>query len=225
MATLGFRYLVLQDGWPGIPNINIGKPTDGWDNTTDCCVTAPARQIGTKILGYNDHSSNPGNYVMCYLARSDGTFAASHCSALGDKDDPSVGGFVNCALSDGTTADGHENTIPWYFVTADCTQSDASRTSTKVAIMCCSAVSNPGDETLTGVPQFGWAWVGGVSPAQTDGGDLTWLFDGSFETNSGELSAGGAIFTGDDGTNGILFDGTGSAAEQYPVGWSIKADA
>lgn len=224
MAALGWKYLILTDGWPGVVNPNLGKPAGGWDNTIDCCVTNPTYPVGSKLMGYNDSSHNPGGYTMCYMGRADGSFAASFCADLGNIAAPSLGHLV-VAHYCGTCVLGEQNTAPWYIVTADCTGSDATFSGAHAAIQCGSMSGGFHDATLVGSPQFGWFWVDGVCPAQTDGGDLTWLWDSSFETNSGEVSRGGDIFIGDDGTNGILIDGTGSAAEQQPCGWSVKSDA
>ena len=225
MATLGLSYVCLNDLWPGAVNPNLSTPTNGWDNTTDCCVTTPTYPAGTKIMGYNDETRNPGGYVMCYMQICDGTFAADHSAALGVKADMSVAGMIKAHYC-GTCADGNENNQPWYIVTADCTSSDATRGIMRAAVSCSSATDAGTDATLVGT-QWGWCWIGGVNPGQggTSGTDLTWLYECSVTTTSGEISEGSPVFLVDDATNGLTFDGTGSAAEEYPCGWSIKADA
>lgn len=221
MATIGLSYIVLKDAWPGSIDANLGKPTDGWDNTVDCCVTNPTYPVGTKIGQYNDCTRNPGGYTMCYMGRCDGSFAADHSGAIGVKAAFSVGSMV-CTHMDATTADGNETYVPWYIVTGDCTASDATREGIgQVAIACGSMATT--DATNDGV-RFGWHWVGGVCPGKVTG-DLTWLYDTSIETD-GNVTKGRGIILMDDGTNGISFaDCSIGDATNLACGWAIITDA
>lgn len=225
MATVGMSYLILQDNWPGSITPNLGKPTNGWDNTTDCCVTSPTYPLGTKIQLYNDCTRNPGNYIMCYMARADGSFTGDHSAALGDIAGPSVGSLV-CTHMDTTTVDGNESYVPWYYVGGDCTATDATREGIgQVAFACGSMGSGKIADNSNDGFECGWFWVGGVCPGTATAGDLTWLYDASMETD-GNVTKGRGIILMDDGTNGISFaDASIGDATNVPCGWSIITDA
>ncbi len=221
MATIGMSYLMLKDDWPGVPNPNLRKPVDGWDNTVDCCVTNPTYPVGTKVWSYNDETRNPGGYTMCYMGRCDGTFAEDGSSETGVKVDFSLGAFV-CSHYEGTTADGNETSVPWYIVTGDCTQSDATAEALGVVAIQCGSM-NTEDNSQDGV-RYGWFWVGGVSPGKVTG-DLTWIYDASIETD-GNVTKGRGVLLMDDGTNGISFaDFSIGDATNAPCGWVIKTDS
>lgn len=221
MATIGMSYLVLEDNWPGAPNPNLGMPTGGWDNTTDCCVSVPTYAPGTKIMAFNDCTRNKGYYTMAYLARADGSFALDVSGEAGNLAAPSVANLV-CTHMDSTTVDGNETYVPWYFVSGDCTKSDTTTGGLGcVAIQCGSMNSEDGTNDAF---DYGWFWVGGVCPGNA-AGDLTWLYDCSM-TTGGSVAKGVPIFLVDDGTNGIEFDGIlDGTYETERVGWAIKTDA
>lgn len=217
MATVGLKYIVLVDNWPGTPDPNLGKPTNGWDNTTDCCVTAPTYDVGTKIAWYNDATENPGASIMCYMARHDASWDEDHGATTGGlaAGDVSDNGLI-CTHMDTTTIDGNESYVPWYFVGADCTASDATREGIgQVAIACGSMVCGTAPTDY----KFGWFWVGGVCPGTATAGDLTWLYDASMTST---VVKGRGIILADDGTNGIEFhDGSIGDSTQGMCGWSI----
>ncbi|MCK5017673.1 MAG: hypothetical protein KAS32_11470 [Candidatus Peribacteraceae bacterium] len=215
MADIGLRYLVLEDRWPGVVNPNLSKPTDGWDNTVDCCVTAPTYPIGTKILGYDDVSTNPGSYTMMYLARADGSWITDHTASTGNLGGFSVAGMI-CARQCGTTADDNTN-APYYYVTGDCTESDATRGYSAAAIACGSMAD--ADNTNSGA-QFGWFWVGGVCPVT----DNTFL-DVTVTTGGAVTNVLG-VKLDDDGTNGIFLEGIlDGTHETSSVGYFVWTDA
>ena len=214
MATVGLKYLVLDDNWPGDTDQHLGKPANGWDNTTDCCVTAPTYPLGTKIKAYDDQTASPGWYTMMYLARADGSFITDHTAAVGNKADYSIANML-CARQCGTTADGNTE-APYYYVTGDCTKSDATSSGSHAAFACGSMAD--ADNTNDGF-QCGWFWVGGVCPIT----DATYL-DVSMTTSGSVDSLLPVRLI--DATNGIsiqgLLDGT---SEQGRIGISSKTDA
>ena len=230
---IGWTFVILEDGWPGTVNPNLTKPDGGWDNTTDCCVTIPTYPPGTKIAGYNDNTRCPGGYVMCYMGRTDGSHALAFCSDLGNLAAPSVGHLI-CAHYEGTSAEGNEDYVAWYYVTSDCLASDASLEGYSAVAVACGSMSESNstahDGTLIGGPEYGWFWVGGVCPGQ-DGtsqpnSDLTWMWDSSV-TTAGQLTKGRGIELAPDGSadGSIMFsDYSVGDATTNKVGWVIKTD-
>ena len=100
MANLPLTKLVLYDRFPGTPSPVLGKPTNGWDNAGNGCVTTAEYPLGTKIIAYSDNTHNPGWYTMyygtlaCYSSGadvsddfSDGKFWCSHCCLTADAAD------------------------------------------------------------------------------------------------------------------------------------------
>ncbi len=213
MATVSLADVVLYDLWPGIPNPNLGIPSDGWDGTSHSCVTKAVYQQGTKIMAYNDSTRWPGWYTMMYLQFHDGTDLASAA------DDPSKG-YAACFRACGTaTADGSISGP--FVVTNDLTNSDGT-TSFGVAFAAADLSSD----------QFGWFWVGGVNPSA----DATRLA-GEIKTN-GDIKIGDHIFFGDDGTNcGAIYPYCPTALAELtnygdvtlsfgpPAGYSLQVDA
>ena len=71
MATVAMNDVVLYDKWPGYPNFNLSKPTNGFDSTVSGsgnCVSTPLYPPGTKIaINYNatDQSEWPGQSIFC----------------------------------------------------------------------------------------------------------------------------------------------------------------
>jgi hypothetical protein len=207
MATVGFKYIVLEDRFPGAVNPNLGIPANGWDNT------APTYPIGTKIMGYEDATSNPGWYTMMYLARADGSFITDYTADVGA--DASIGSRV-CAHTDATTADGNEE-APYYYVSGDLAQSDATSGYAACAVACGTMAD--ADNTNDGA-QYGWFWVGGVAPITSYPS-----LDVSIETD-GNVAAGLGVKLVNDATNGITFGGVlDGTYETSSVGYSVKTDA
>lgn len=223
MATIGMSYVVLEDKWPGPINPNLGIPTGGWDNTTDCCVTVATYPVGTKIMAYNDCTRNPGYYTMGYMGRADGSFITDHTAAVGDIAGPSVGSLL-CTYTDETTAGGNTY-APWYHVSGDCTGSCATSGMAAAAFACGSMGSNHiVDNTNDGV-EFGWFWIGGVCPGTANADDLTWLHDCSM-TAGGAIASGLQLYLVDDGTNGIEFNGIlDGTYETQSCGWATRPEA
>jgi hypothetical protein len=169
MATLKMRNLVLLDKWPGVPNMNLGMPANGWDNTKDNFVTTavtdqPAYPLGTKIAAYTDNTNCPGWYTMMYLQY--------HCysSLLCISRDFSDGKFWCSATKEYSTAQIADTTtgIPYYVVTS-CVSGTTSCVTfgTPVAVPCATL----GGDGTTAVANdygdaYGWFWVGGVCPCK-----------------------------------------------------------
>ena len=102
MAVVGLRHIYLYDKWPGTPNFNLNRPSNGFDSTVAGSgnkVTTPLYPPGTKIARMYtaaDQSEWPGESVFAYLRYYEGTDTAF------DAGDVSVGYGV-CAHADLTT--------------------------------------------------------------------------------------------------------------------------
>lgn len=166
MANLPLTHLVLDDRWPGTPNIFYGRPTNGWDNTVDNFKTSsgnttPKYPAGTKIQSYTDNSYCPGWYTMMYLSFHD-------YSAVDISGDFSDGNFW-CSHYDGSDAEKYSTDFSSspYYVVARC-YTAASTDVTKgapVAVPCFSLASDGSGAYVAGYGDaYGWFWVGGVCP-------------------------------------------------------------
>lgn len=193
MANMRLTHLSLEDNWPGIANLNLGIPTDGWDNTVENFNTAddtakalvPPIPIGQKRTIYTDNIHAPGTYTMMYLGYND----PSAVDISGDFSD----GPPFCGHSDGThgTAFGDGSTPPYWLV-ARC-YSAAYWDATKglpVALPCSTSIggdssvssSSGNDNAADGFGHgFGWFWVGGVCPVN----DVTLFTDLTLGETSG----------------------------------------
>jgi len=219
MATVALRDVFLYDNWPGSPNFNLGRPTNGFDSTVSGSgnnATTALYIPGEKIqVPYKaaDQTRWPGTSTFIYLQFHEGTDFAQ------DAGDPSDG-YCACFHADGTaTADG-SIAGPWQ-VTNDVTNSDA--TIGGAIAFACTDLSDD---------EFGWFWCGGVCPAY----DVTRL--------AGEIKTGGGVtvnckvFVEGDGTNGAalqiadatqITDTTNfndiSQGLNNVVGYSLQVDA
>lgn len=212
MATVALTDVVLYDKWPGAVNPNLGVPRNGFDSTSEC-GTANSYPLGTKVMGYEDGTRNPGWFTMCYMRFHDGTDLAA---AAGDPSD----GYAACFHACGTaTADGSLSSA--FVVTNDLTNSDGT-TGHGIAF---AAVDLSSDEC-------GWFWIGGVCPAS----DVTRLA-GDMKTN-GDVKIGEHLTIVDDGTNcaalapaclTAIYDltnvGDGTISYGGPLGYSLQVDA
>lgn len=196
MAGIKLNDLILDGvGWPGPIQSQMGIPTNGWDGTKDAgnCVTEPLHRIGQKLMAYNDGSRNPGWYTMQYLRFFEGTDLAQDIGAV------SEGYRVCCHAETSAAGDvtvGDYTYAPWYVVTNDCTNSDATRGGPP-AIPAADLSHN----------QYGWFWIEGVCPVKdvtkfVVSGDVT----GRLLKSTGDVSNGWKVALAGDGTNGIGLD-------------------
>ncbi len=183
MATVALKDIFLYDKWPGYPNFNLGKPTNGFDSTTSGSgnnVSTALYPIGTKIAvqySPSDTTRWPGQSTFIYLQYHEGTDLQQ------DAGDPSDG-YALCFKADGTaTADG--SIAGWYQVTNDLTNSVDGTIGGAVAFACTDLSDD----------EFGWFWCGGVAPVA----DVTRLA-GDIKTN-GDVIEGVELMVTDDGTN------------------------
>jgi hypothetical protein len=182
MATCRLCHIILNDGWPGAVNPNLGIPCDGWDNTVHNFNTGddtakafdPPVPPGTKIMSYTDNTVSPGNYTMMYMCFhdyselditkdfSDGLFWCGKSGLLG---------MSTSHLADGSKA-------PYYVVGRCYTAASAEITEMNaIAVPCCEMSSDGTVSATNGYGDFwGWFWVGGVCPAKecTIMSDLTY---------------------------------------------------
>lgn len=187
MANLPLTHLILNDTWPGVPNVQKGIPTDGWDNTFDNFNTAddtakafvPPQPIGEKRMVYTDNTNAPGYYTMMYLAYHDP-------SSVDISADFSDSAFW-CAHTDTTHASplGADLSTPPYYIVSRCYTAafwDGTKGS-PIAVPCSTSIEadssvdfGTGDPASNGFGHgWGWFWVGGVCPVK----DATLLDDGS----------------------------------------------
>jgi hypothetical protein len=216
--------IILNDGWPGGVDTRMGTPYNGFDTTAGGnCVTSPAYPVGTKIQNYDDNTICPGWYTMMYLRFHEGTDFAQD---VGDTSD----GYGLCFHADGTatgdTTTGDTTYAPWYVVTNDCTNSDATQRGVAAAFPAADLSHN----------QYGWFWVGGVCPLS----DVTSFLVGEGTAVSikahADTAIGQQIFVTDDGTNGTqitpycptevfdLTEGADATIWAGPIGWTTNAD-
>jgi hypothetical protein len=223
MATINLTKLVLKDNWPGIVNLNAGKPNYtpnskcGWDNTNDNFCTAdataralnknPTQRIGEKRAAYQESTECPGWYTMMYLCLH------SFEDGMDISKDFSDGNFFHGPSDIGciSTSEWADTSVgPWFVVSRCTTGADVTR-NCAVAIPCSTYMHSDG--TRVGAngygDGYGWFWVGGVCPCK----DIT-LFDD--ETGAGK----GIDFTCDeDVARGPVFlCQTGAAA------WLMSCD-
>lgn len=201
MAAINCRHLVLQDKWPGIPNINLSVPTGGFDSTRWNDITTEAYPIGTKIQVYGDSSGCKGPYTMIYLRY----YCLSGNNAVEDitSDYAIFQQFCNstCASADGTTA---------IFTCTNCGGIDTGYkcgSAVGIVAVACATLSDH-DVTTDGNNGggYGWFWCGGPCPAE----DIT-FFDvcagkGADMTTAGGVVAGTEIHYEVDTSVGV-FDG------------------
>ena len=224
MATVALKDVFLYDRWPGTPNFNLGRPTNGFDSTVagsgnnvDTALYPP----GTKIQVHTtaaDTTRWPGQSTFIYLQFHEGTDLAY------DIGDPSTG-YCLCSRYDSTnSADG--SIAGPYQVTTDLTNSDGTKGG--AIAFACTDLSG----TDTGAGEWGWFWCGGVCPVV----DVTRL--------AGDIKTGGSVAVGtpvsvvDDGSNAgalelcevTLLCGTLMMSINYllqgaAVGYSLQVDA
>ena len=179
MATVRLTKLIL-DGhkWPGTP-VNLGMPTDGWDNTVDNFNTADATNlafkppvpIGQKRQLYTDNSYAPGYYTMMYLC-----FHAFESDAVSETNcisgDYSDGHFWCAPIKQGATCASASmwadtTGIPYFVVTKCPTAGDQTRGG-PIAIPCCTHINSDGTTAAANGygDGYGWFWVDGVCPCK-----------------------------------------------------------
>jgi hypothetical protein len=183
MSTIHFGALVLNDGWPGLPNPNLTIPDDGWNNTTDNFTTTSANQatpypVGTKIQFYSANPENPGYYTMMYLMYTD----------YSDNDIEATDYSLNkafCAHFDASTAEKYASdtsAVPYYVVSKCYTVVSSDIThGVPIAVPCATLGADGTAVQVTGYGDaYGWFWVGGVCPL-----DDVSLFRGALDTSKG----------------------------------------
>jgi hypothetical protein len=226
MAGLPLSKLVLNDGFPGPVNPNLGIPKNGWNRGGQGCVTSPEYPVGTKIMAYTDNTHCPGWYTMYYgtLASycadadvsadfSDGKFWCSHTCLTADAADATY----ELATNDGSSQPA--------YVLASC-YTTAGWDGTKGAPIAVPCASMDGYD-------YGWFWVGGVCPCA----DAT-IIDGTsgdgvgVDVTTDDVRAG-AVFLEYTATTGLLTaiditqisDATGAVgAVPVAIGYSMEAD-
>lgn len=162
MANLSLRRVMLYDKWPGIPNLNAGIPTGGFDATSGhSCVTAPVYPPMTKIQAYqrgSDASDCQGPYTMIYLAFNE--MSGVNPIACGST------GTVVCGHIDSTawTSIGHwgDGSAAPYTVTNNSACMDATSHG-QIAIGVQKSGAADSDTTAT-TYRWQWFWCGGVCP-------------------------------------------------------------
>lgn len=200
----------LVDRWPGPVNPNRGKPTGGWDSTSDGFKTSsgnitPTQPIGQKRMAYTDNSHCPGWYTMMYLQYH------SFENACVSKD--MSDSLQMCTPYDGTDAEWYDNSFCSYFVvTNEITygNTDYSRGG-RIAFPCATMDSDgtsAGPDNNSYGDQWGWFWIGGVCPCK----DAT-ILDGTAGNGLGVEFGCASTYEGGpmsldmstDGTTGYLF--------------------
>ncbi|KPL25600.1 MAG: hypothetical protein AMJ75_00380 [Phycisphaerae bacterium SM1_79] len=222
MANICMRNVILYDKWPGVPDPNLGIPTDGFDASgTHSCVTTAVYPPGTKIMAYNDGTYNPGWYTMCYMQFCEGSDLAY------DADSDLSTGYGLCFHYEGTNHPTDALGSPqqaWWGVTSDLTNSDGSQGGAlAVAVRDLSGTDDAGGN------EFGWFWVGGVCPCNTTTQDMT-KCGNSGPLTDGNVAAGQPFYAQDDGSNAAelalyQIDSTKSTEYASALGWSLAADA
>lgn len=183
--------LIMNDGFPGSPNPNLGIPAGGFDatawnfSTTDNTALAenPPYPPGTKIQAYTDNSNCQGYYTMAYLARheystecisSDISETGIFCAGIGEE----------CVTHWSVTYTDNSH-APWWVVAKIQVQGDSTKITCAslglpIAIACSTvdADSSEAAEMSAADPKelgyghaWGWFWVGGVCPCA----DITFL--------------------------------------------------
>lgn len=165
MAGIPTRKVVLIDKWPGVPNLNLGIPTGGFDSTSGGNdVSDPAYPVGTKIQIYTDHSSCKGSSVLAYLHYYcfSGENAVEAISTAGGHTL-----FQAACNSTCVSADGTSNPFA-------CTNSGeidtgaACGTGAGICAVPCGTLSYSSTNEVTddglNSGRYGWFWVGGVAP-------------------------------------------------------------
>lgn len=242
MAGINMSSIILYDRWPGVPNPNLGIPTDGWDNTKDnfkttAATALPSYPVGTKIMAYSDNSWAPGQYTMMYLefhAFSDAVISGCISQDFSD-------GFQACTHADGSTAAHYDvmadtSFIPYYVVSKCYTiaggEVDYTRSQSfngAVAIPC-ATLNSDGTKCITQGgygDSYGWFWVGGVCPAK----DVS-IFDVANRTYGSGCCGIGACVSGDFAVrgNGPLYFcisdaiSTGILTCDPTVAWKLAGD-
>ena len=218
MASINLRHVVLQDNWPGTPNLNLGTPKGGFDATTWTDATKAGYPIGTKIQVYGDSSGCQGYYTMIYLRY----YCISGKNVVEDltSDWGVFQAFCNstCLSADGTTAIFTCTNAPTVDTGYKC------GTETGVVAVACGTLSNNDDSTEDGAALggYGWFWCGGVCPAT----DMA-FFDvcagqGTDITVVGAPTGGSPIHVEAD-TSVLVFDTSGAAAGQDTCGYALGA--
>lgn len=169
MANIRLTDIVLTDRWPGVPNNQIGIPTDGWDNTIDNFKSTAATDtiphpLGEKRMVYTDNTEASGWYTMMYLQVCDASNLTTDVSADLSQSN------IFYAHNDTTecVGVGAESRAPYYVVGRCSTDivNDATKGS-PLAVRCCSVQNDgsTGDTNQYG-DGYGWFWIGGVCPCK-----------------------------------------------------------
>ena len=228
MSTLSLSQLILDDRWPGAPSTLLGRPTGGWDNTTDnftttSSSTTPSYPLGTKVVAYTDNTWCPGWYTMMYLSFHD--YSAQDIS--GDYSDAAFW----CSHYDASDAELYQVDIsvcPYYIVSRCYTavNTDVTR-GAPVAVPCATIASDGTGAYAAGYGDaYGWFWVGGVCPCA----DVT-LMQGTASVLYGAdvtmaVTKKGAVYAYMDGTTASLnFRSSGDLTQPHsdpnpPIGWA-----
>jgi len=235
MATMHLTQLNMVDRWPGTPSPHLGKPTGGWDNTTDNYNTAddtglawtPPYPLGTKIQQYTDNSVCPGYYTMMYLMY--------HCySATGGVIDASsyciTNGYGYCCHYDGSDAQAYAvegadtSWVPYYVVSSPFGGGAATCEITKgspIALPCASIDYGGSSASYANGygDSYGWFWVGGVCPVS----DATFFY-GCEGTSAG--AAGGEVTIDTHVIPGaVVVEYTGNTGVLEYAGLSLAEDS
>lgn len=216
MAVVKLTKLILNGAkWPGMP-VNLGMPTDGWDNTVDNFNSSDATHlafnppvpIGQKRQLYTDNSYAPGYYTMMYLCfhSFESGAIATNCIS-GDYSD----GYFWCApvrpektcMSTSMWAD--TSGVPWFVVSKCATAGDQTRGG-PVAVPCCTHINSDGTVAATNGygDGYGWFWVDGVCPAK----DVT-IFQGLAGSQAGADITTDALM----GHGAVMLEVTGATGD------------
>jgi hypothetical protein len=215
MATIHLKNVILYDRWPGVPNPNLGVPTDGFDATIGhSCVTAPAYPPGTKIQGWQeDASRSSGPYTMIYL----------NFHEVSGQNPPDMShnyGFVTQAefSGSGIAADGGGDVScsPWNVANVPNVANFEISTKFPKAVACSTKISS---DTTAGSGQWGWFWCGGLCP---------WVDCPALDcevTTDGAVSLKQQFMWVEDTSVITLGDFTPGESTDIPGGYTLVADA
>lgn len=205
MANLRLSKLILNDRWPGVPDLRLGVPTGGWDNTVDNFSSADDTQralnahpssaktrvpLGQKRQAYTDNTNCPGSYTMMYLCLHSFEDGMDISKDFSDGHLFHMQAGVGC-ISCSEWADTSRGP---YHVVSRCTTGGEPTRGMPVAIFCSTHTYSDG----TGVNAagygdgYGWAWVGGVCPCK----DITIMDDGSGNTKGVDLTVDAGVGRG-----------------------------
>jgi hypothetical protein len=187
MANINLKKIVLDDKWPGVPNLNLGIPTGGFDATAHTCATSEVYPIGTKIQPYQDFSGPTGPYTMIYLRYYE-------LSGSNNVDDLSSGWGIFQQFCNSTclSADGTASVFTCTNVGGIDTGYKCGTSHGTIAIAC-GTLSDLDTTTDGNNPGgYGWFWCGGVCPYE----DIT-FFDGQGSHAGTEITTDGNVAAGE----------------------------